>query len=70
MGDRTKTEVLARELTMEHYTGFRRGMGYAKGKDAVLYDEPNEYVEKFYQNWIETANRLLETLEQHEETKT
>jgi hypothetical protein len=63
MCDRSKTEVLARELAIEFASGFRVGTREAAPCEISIED----MVEQSYPRYLDAAHRLIETLEKHDD---
>jgi hypothetical protein len=61
MCDRTKTEVLARELAIQRFIGFRQGTMEAKPFEGSV----ETYVEQHWKMWENAAKDILEILEHH-----
>lgn len=60
MCDRTKTEILARELCIEYYLGLSRNatdMKYTR----------EEFIDKYWSSWKAQANRVLDILPKHKD---
>lgn len=57
MCDRSKVEILARELCIERYAGM-------KASDNVVTDIET-FTDKFWKRWEKQSIQLLETLEKH-----
>lgn len=59
MCDRTKAEVLARELAIQRFIGFRQGTMEATPFEGSV----ETYVEKHWKKWEGAAKEILDSLE-------
>ena len=62
MCDRTKQEILARELAYTFYRGTQETF--------VSYPSPNHFVDKHYETFMKWAKDTLQTLEKHKDEQT
>lgn len=63
MCDRTKAEVLARELAVQYWLG---KLSECDGKPRYTnYTSMRDFCENTYTNFMDDANKILETLEKH-----
>lgn len=69
MCDRTKVEVLARELALEYYNGFRMTEHRHPETERLIIGKETirDAVERNWSIWEPTAKRILENLGEHKD---
>ena len=63
MCDRSKVEVLARELCIEYLAGLRKA---TRDTAEVHQLSTSDYVEKWWKHWEAHATKLIEVLDDHD----